>query len=153
MASTGMQGYSDDFSDKHVNRVIFPKRWILIVEDNIEMQALLLNLVRKRYGSEGETLATAVSTARHASALLLDKKLVDRLHCILLDHDTQWGDGSDLLSMLKALSIRVPVCGISGVHRNNVRMKQLGATEATNKLDFVGIWNFLDHVDNGRYKV
>jgi CheY-like chemotaxis protein len=139
------------FEDKHRNRGIFPEKWILVVEDNIEMQAMLLNLIRKRYDSEGKMLATAVSTARHAAAILQDDILVTRLHCILLDHDLQWGTGSEVLELLKQKNITTPVCGISGLHFNNQHMKKVGANEATNKLDFIGIWNFLDHVDKNLY--
>jgi FixJ family two-component response regulator len=139
------------FEDKHRNRDIFPVKWILVVEDSIEMQAMLLNLLRKRYDSEGKMLASAVSTARHAGALLQDDILVSRLHCILLDHDLQWGTGSEVIELLKQKNITVPVCGISGIHGNNQHMKKIGATEGTNKLDFIGIWNFLDHVDKDLY--
>jgi CheY-like chemotaxis protein len=140
------------FTDHLVNRNIFPEKWILIVEDNIEMQAMLLSLARKRYGSEGNMLATAVSSARHAWALLEDIVLLKRLHCILADHDTQWGSGSELLRYISHQNITVPVCGISGIPANNTNMKTEGAVAATNKLDFVGIWNFLDNVDKGAYK-
>ena len=139
------------FEDNHRNRGVFPEKWILVVEDNIEMQAMLLNLIRKRYDSEKKMLATAVSTARHAAALLADPILVKRLHCILLDHDLQWGTGSELLQFLKQKDIKIPVCGISGIHHNNRHMKSIGANEATNKLDFVGIWGFLDLVDKDHY--
>lgn len=139
------------FEDNHKNRGIFPEKWILVVEDNIEMQAMLLSLIRKRYGSENKTMASAVSTARHAAALLEDPILVERLHCILLDHDLQWGTGSELIQLLKEKGIKTPVCGISGIHSNNQHMKNIGASGATNKLDFVGIWNFLDRVDRNLY--
>jgi len=140
------------FADTHKNRGIFPEKWILVVEDNIEMQAMLLGLIRKRYGSEDKMLATAVSTARHAGALLEDTILVSRLHCILCDHDLQWGTGSELIEFLKQKNIRVPLCAISGIHQNNQHMKKLGATEGTNKLDFIGIWRFLDLVDKNLYQ-
>jgi len=77
--------------------------------------------------------------------------LVSRLHCILLDHDLQWGTGSELIQLLKEKEIKIPVCGISGIHGNNQHMKSIGATEGTNKLDFVGIWTFLDRVDKNLY--
>jgi len=137
--------------DKHCNRTIFPTRWILIVEDNIEMQAMLLSLVRKRYDSEGTTAASAVATARHAIALLADPVLLGRLHCILCDFDTQWGNGEDLMKYIKEHTITTPICGISGIPFNNERFKALGAHEATNKLDFVGINIFLDNVDKRVY--
>jgi FixJ family two-component response regulator len=139
------------FEDNHKNRGTFPEKWILVVEDNIEMQAMLLNLLRKRYGSEEKMLATAVSTARHAAALLEDPVLVSRLHCILLDHDLQWGSGSELIQLLKTKGLTIPVCGISGLGFNNDHMRKIGANEATNKLDFVGIWNFLTYVDKDHY--
>lgn len=137
--------------DVHMNRKVFPTRWILVVEDNIEMQSMLLSLLRKRYGSEGAIMATAVSSARHAVALLQDKGLVDRLLCILADHDTQWGTGSQLLEYLKMHKITSPICSISGIHANNVNMVNAGANEGTNKLDFVGINNFLSNVEKGKY--
>jgi len=37
------------FLDTHKNRAVFPEKWILIVEDNIEMQVMLLQLLRNWY--------------------------------------------------------------------------------------------------------
>lgn len=132
-----------EFADHHRNRLTFPTKWIMVVEDNIGMQAMLLRLIEKRYGAEEKVMATAVSSARHAKVLLEDETLRERLLCILLDHDTQWGTGPDLLRYMAEKEIHIPVCGISGIPSNNQRLEALGAVDSYVKLDFKGILSFL----------
>jgi len=126
--------YNANFTMAKVNRPIFPQKHILVVEDNLSCQFKIASHFNDIFEEEGHVIASFVSNAIAAAAIIVGKVPVD---LILLDHDLQWGNGTELLIMIKELGIIIPVITFSGLPYNNKKMVEIGADYGYQKQDVI----------------
>jgi DNA-binding response OmpR family regulator len=80
--------------------------------------------MRRLFEPQGEVIISIVSGSL-AAAGLINQTFVN---LIILDHDTPYGNGSDLLQWIKEYNITIPVITASGIDQNNVNMMVAGAS-------------------------
>jgi len=117
-----------------MNRLIYPQKHILVVEDNLSCQYEIASHFNDIFEAEGSVIVSFVSNAITAAAILMHKIPV---HLILLDHDLQWGNGTELLTMMKNMGIKIPVITFSGIPYNNKKMVEFGADYEYQKQDVI----------------
>lgn len=111
-----------DFQLRHHNRRHFPKRHVIVVEDDIENQLRFAAWASARFDGQGEVQFDFVCSAVAVAAIL--KNLKPNL--IILDHDLPMGNGSDLLTWMGKEGIKdIPVITASGIPNNNKHMASL----------------------------
>ncbi len=113
------------FTVNHVNRIHFPDKMLLIVEDDLFQQKRFLDWALTLFDPQGRVRVACVSNAVEAWAILQVKEI--RPFAIILDHDLQWGSGSELLALMHEHLIKIPVITASGIPANNQRMYGAGA--------------------------
>lgn len=128
------------FQFRHKNRTTFPNKHILICEDDIDCQIRLLASMRRLFEPQGEVIISVVSGSL-AAAGIINQTFVN---LIILDHDTPYGNGSDLLEWMKNFNIKIPVITASGIDDNNVAMIKAGASHKFSKDEVIN--GFADHI-------
>jgi len=113
-----------NFTFRHWNRLKYPTKHILIVEDVIVQQKRILDHFNNIFEPEGLVQISVVSGALAAAGIINFCKI----DLIILDHDLPEGNGSDLLEWLKQFSLKIPVITFSGIPSNNQHMGYLGAS-------------------------
>lgn len=126
--------YKINFTMAQVNRPVFPKKHILVVEDNLLCQNDIAAHFNDIFEKEGQVIVSYVSNAITAAPILLGKVPI---HLILLDHDLQWGNGSELLEMMQNMNIKIPVITFSGHPYNNEKMVKAGADYGYQKQEVI----------------
>ena len=116
-----------DFSLWRVNRLVFPTRWVLICEDDLDQQIVLLGFFRRRYGTQGEVLPIVVGSGVPGLGVYRAMKGIIEPMAVLLDHDMPFGNGAELTVALRANGYKGPIIAMSGVAPNNGKMVSLGA--------------------------
>lgn len=137
------------FVTSHVNRKEFPTRYALIVEDDSEWQAKILNFCTTMLGNQSNILFVCCPSAVFAkSAFEAMYPMMPTF--MLLDHDMPWGDGVQLMKwMFKHVgqdvvgAVRLPVCAISGIPQNNKNLTNYGAQHIAKKGDWFALEEFL----------
>lgn len=122
-----------EFTYRHHNRLVYPTKHILIVEDIIDNQKQILDHFRSIFESDGLVQISIVPGAIHAASIMHTSKI----DLIILDHDLPEGNGSDLLTWMKNKNFTVPVITFSGIPYNNQHMINLGATHKFEKHEVI----------------
>lgn len=117
------------FVNRHVNRVTFPSRHILVCEDDIGQQIRIAQHLLHLFGGQGQVQISIVAGAAQAAGLM-ERVGVE---LILLDHDMPFGNGGDLLAWLAATGRQTPVITFSGIPSNNAAMMAAGANHRFDK--------------------
>lgn len=113
-----------DFIFRHHNRLVYPQKHLMIVEDIISNQKRALDHFHDIFDSDGLVQISLVPGALAAACIIKNCKI----DLIILDHDLPEGNGSDLLIWMKKNNINIPVITFSGIPYNNAHMGNLGAT-------------------------
>ena len=122
-----------NFQFRHINRIKFPIKHILICEDDIEMQYEIFKHFKNIFESQGDVIISCVAGSIEAFALIQTKCF----DLIILDHDMPYGNGSDFLLALKQINFNIPIFTFSGCLANNNHMIKLGATYKFLKQDII----------------
>jgi len=112
------------FKNRLINRLVYPTKHILVVEDIVLNQKQILDHFSTIFDSDGLVQLSLVPGAKAAAAIIEDCKV----DVILLDHDLPEGNGTDLLKWMKEKNINIPVITFSGIPYNNDNMMNLGAS-------------------------
>lgn len=121
------------FTSRHHNRLVFPYKHLLIVEDIINNQKRVLDHFHSVFDSDGAVQISIVAGAK-AAAAIIEQCSID---LIILDHDLPEGNGTDLLNWMREKSIKIPVITFSGIPHNNSHMSTLGATYEFHKEEVI----------------
>ena len=108
------------------NRLLFPTRHVLVCEDDLHHQARAAAWLAGLFGPQGGVIASFAPSADQAARICLVQPAV-REDLILLDHDMPWGNGHDLLLVLRGAGLKIPVITFSGLDGNNKRLMSAGA--------------------------
>ena len=115
-----------NFTFRHWNRLKYPTKHILVVEDVITQQKRILDHFNETFEPEGIVQISVVSGGLAAAGVIHHCKI----DLIILDHDLPEGNGTDLLNWMKQYNINIPVITFSGIPANNAHMGSLGASHA-----------------------
>lgn len=121
------------FQNRLVNRLVYPTKHVLVVEDIVSNQKQILDHFHDIFDSDGLVQFSLVAGSLAASAII-EKCKID---VILLDHDLPEGNGSDLLNWMKEKNIKIPVITFSGINYNNDHMMNLNAHYKFNKSEVI----------------
>lgn len=123
----------------HVNRLVMPTKHLLIVEDDLLQQARFAKYFLNMFGHQSNVRINIVCSAVDAHLILATSSFQShyRIDLVILDHDLQIGNGSELVREIRALGITVPVITASEIDANNVRMMEVGANYLLNKEDIL----------------
>ena len=125
------------FELRHINRLHFPNKYVLICEDDLHHQhefALLMKQLFDRQGTVDFTFTSsgivAASVVEHMKNIAVqmsggNKAEPSLLKLIILDHDMPLGNASDLLQWMNTKMHNVPVITASGISQNNDHMKRI----------------------------
>jgi DNA-binding response OmpR family regulator len=120
-----------DFTLRHVARIDFPDKHIVVCEDDILCQSQIMNHFNDIFERQGKIRITLFSgTIELAHILAVRQHTACQKYCIdliLLDHDLPYGNGTDLLKWMNKENIKVPIITFSGQPINNRTMMNLGA--------------------------
>jgi CheY-like chemotaxis protein len=112
-----------NFLFRHHNRLKYPTKHILVVEDVITNQKAILDHFHQIFEPEGLVQISVVSGALAAAGVMNHCKI----DLIILDHDLPEGNGTDLLNWMNQFNVKIPVITFSGIPENNTHMASLGA--------------------------
>lgn len=122
-----------DFQFRHHNRMVYPQKHLMVVEDIIGNQKRVLDHFADIFESDGLVQISLVPGALAAASIIKSCKI----DLIILDHDLPEGNGSDLLIWMKNNNINIPVITFSGIPYNNAHMGNLGAEYIYGKEDVI----------------
>lgn len=122
------------FQFRHINRLKYPQKHILICEDDLTNQRNILDHFLSIFESQGIVQFSVVPGALQAAAIINSGVVID---LILLDHDMPQGNGKDLIEWMKTNNHKIPIITFSGIDQNNINMMNYGATHLFNKGDVV----------------
>jgi protein-tyrosine phosphatase/CheY-like chemotaxis protein len=117
------------FYFRHLNRLVYPQKHILICEDDLSLQHSILKHFLEIFEPQGLVQFSVVPGGLFAAGIMSQQKV----DVILLDHDMPHGSGSDLLAWMKENNDTTPVITFSGIPQNNQNMMALGATHLFGK--------------------
>lgn len=129
------------FTKRLVNRLTFPTKHVLIVEDDIEQQRNLLGVFQRLFGHQGHVQVSVVPGALMAfwlaggvgsEASTTEMVFFD---LVLLDHDLPFGNGPELLRT--DVLAGTPVITASGIPSNNDALMAAGATHKFSKAEII----------------
>lgn len=124
-----------DFSLRHVARIDFPNKHIVICEDDILCQHQIMSHFNDIFERQGKIRISMLSGTLELANILVSitnlpfyKKVTNyMIDLIILDHDLPYGNGTDLLIWFKKNNIKIPIITFSGQPLNNKHMMKLGA--------------------------
>jgi CheY-like chemotaxis protein len=117
------------FQFRHINRLKYPQKHVLICEDDLHCQKGVIEHFASIFGPQTEVQFSVVPGALAAAAIISSVKI----DVIILDHDMPQGNGIDLLNWLKSKNLSIPVITFSGIQQNNANMIVAGATHLFSK--------------------
>lgn len=109
------------------NRLKFPKKHILICEDNLLQQKRIVEYLSSIFDPEGDVICSFVPSAIQAISILG----TTQVDLIILDRDMPWGNGDYVVEFVK--NKKIPIITFSGLMDNNKHLMRLGATYNFNK--------------------
>ena len=117
------------FTKTLVNRLEYPVKYIMVVEDDMTHQKLWMDKLSTIFKPQGDTIIVMAPTADIAYSIVKDRTerhIYPSLPKILiLDHDLQWGNGRELIIGMNSLGVSCPLFLSSGIDENNEKMKDL----------------------------
>lgn len=119
------------FTNRLINRRLFPTKHVIVCEDDVDMQSKIIALFARMFDSQGLVQISLVPGAAQAAGIL--SRVGAEL--IILDHDMPFGNGIDLLTWLKSNGHVTPVITFSGIDANNDALMNAGATHKFSKND------------------
>lgn len=117
------------FKFRHINRLQYPQKHILICEDDFSLQKSILEHFTSIFDPQGIIQFSVVPGGMAAAAIISSCKI----DVILLDHDMPEGNGADLIEWMKQNGKEIPIITFSGIPQNNENMMALGANYLFNK--------------------
>jgi protein-tyrosine phosphatase/CheY-like chemotaxis protein len=121
------------FQFRHINRLVYPQKHILVCEDDLTLQHSILDHFLTTFKPQGIVQFSVVPGALAAAAVISSCKI----DVILLDHDMPEGNGADLIAWMKENKKDVPIITFSGIQQNNINMMAMGANYLFNKGDVI----------------
>lgn len=109
------------FQFRHVARLQYPTKHVLVCEDDIAQQLRFCTKLRSMLDPQGIVQISLVPGGLMAAAIM---SYTD-VDLLILDHDMPLGNGSDLLTWMTAQGKKIPVLFASGIKANNVYMATL----------------------------
>lgn len=109
------------FQLRHHNRLMFPRKHIVVAEDDIFHQVELLTHLSNMFDRQGLVRISIVAGGA-AVAAIIKTEPVDLL---ILDFDMPYGNSADLIAWMKANEVKIPVITASGWEPNLAVMKTL----------------------------
>lgn len=107
------------FQFRHINRRHFPRKYVLVVEDDLENQVRFATWATARFEGQGDVQFDFVTSAISAALILHQLNP----HLIILDHDLPYGNASDLLAWMANNGKKdIPIITASGIPHNNQHM-------------------------------
>ena len=118
-----------NFALRHVARIDFPDKHIVICEDDILCQKQIIDHFNDIFERQGKVRITLLSgTIELAHILSQYCYYTWEINLIILDHDLPYGNGIDFLKWIKKQpNIEIPIMTFSGQPINNRNMMKLGA--------------------------
>lgn len=117
-----------DFTLRHVARIDFPDKHIVICEDDILCQYEIMKHFNDIFERQGKVRITLLSGTVELAKIMSTNDSIYGIDLIVLDHDLPFGNGTDLLNwMNKKCTYHIPIITFSGQPRNNENMMKLGA--------------------------
>ena len=119
-----------DFTLRHVARIKFPTKHIVICEDDILCQFQILSHFNDIFERQGNIRISVLSGTLELADILTAKSHFKHgwmIDLIILDHDLPYGNGTDLLKWMSKSKIAIPIITFSGQPLNNEHMGRLGA--------------------------
>lgn len=112
-----------DFHLRHINRLKFPVKHVMIIEDDILNQYHILKHLMSIFEHQGDVQISIVPGSIMGAYIITNCKV----DLIILDHDTPYGNGVDLLNFLRDTNLKIPVITFSGIEGNNDNLMTHGA--------------------------
>lgn len=106
------------FEFRHINRLIYPQKHILICEDDLSFQIVILNHLLSVFEPQGIVQFTTVPGSLAAATIINNC----RIDLIILDHDMPQGNGPDLINWMKQNNKNIPIITSSGIDSNNINL-------------------------------
>jgi CheY-like chemotaxis protein len=130
-----------EFQLRHINRISFPKKHILICEDDLNNQVLAAGAMRRVFDAQGEVVFSFVSGGVAAAAIMM----AQQVDLVLLDHDMPIGNGIDLITWMAEADRKIPIITFSGIPQNNANMTEAAKTAGIEvftygKFDVIAGW-------------
>lgn len=118
------------FQYRHVNRVHYPQKHVVVCEDDTANQARIARHFADVFDPQGNVQFSFVPGSLACAAIV---QWCPKIDLIILDHDMPLGNGSDLIEWLKAHRRWIPAMTFSGIDENNKHMMRLGASYCFSK--------------------
>lgn len=128
------------------NRLTFPDRWFLVLEDDLSWQALFASKLGAILGPQGRYVGILAPSAVFgiASWHALRERNFAEPSFILVDHDMPLGNGMEFMEWLAELPYEGKICAVSGVDQNNANLQAAGAHQSAKKGDWQALEMFLE---------
>lgn len=112
------------FQLRHINRLEFPTKHVIVLEDDLTHQKEFAELMSKQFPAQGK-VGVVFSPSAIVAALMIEK--FDNVRLLILDHDMPYGNGSDLIHWMgkhqKEKSENITIVTASDIPENNDRME------------------------------
>ena len=140
---------NSEFTLNFVNRHNFPQKSILVVEDDLRCQTLIAERLLMLLSHQSSVVVSLCATAIEGFSYLKGMRgfssgggyfNFSTPKVIILDHDTQWGDGVEFLAAINEMGItkeNTLILAASGIPQNNARLMANGASMAFLKKDLM----------------
>jgi CheY-like chemotaxis protein len=123
-----------DFQFRHINRLTYPQKHVLICEDDLVQQKRILEHFANIFEPQGTVQFSVVPGALMAAGIITSVSV----DLIILDHDMPQGNGKDLIEWLKKNNNTTPIITFSGIPYNNTNMISYGAHHLFGKEEVIG---------------
>lgn len=110
-----------EFKVRWHNRLKFPTKHILVVEDDIDNQVNFAKWARRHFEPQGLVQFDFVCSGVVAGMIITNM----HPNLVILDHDLPIGNGSDLIEWLAETGQKIPIITASGIPENNQHMLDL----------------------------
>lgn len=130
-----------NFQTRHINRLKFPQRHVIVAEDDLDNQIMAGAAMRRRFEAQGEVVFDFVSGGIAAASIMSNHPA----NLLLLDHDMPIGNGSDLIEWMAENKSTTPIITFSGIPENNDNMFRLASDKGLEvyrfmKFDVIAGW-------------
>ena len=113
-----------EFKLRHINRMHFPDKNVVVCEDDILHQAEIAHKINTLFDRQGKVQFTFTCSGVIAASAMANVKT----SLLVLDHDMPIGNGTDLINWMHENKVIVPILTFSGIDQNNINMETLCKT-------------------------